>query len=202
VARRLKENEGQWASLEYPRSSWLQTQLQSGAQEVNTATAKCLKERALALENESEDAEGGGYLMAPSCFSERGDMRVLSLEDRMNSIYLAVAGYADNSHMRTAPDADVTGPLPASSGSDSVLSSLSLSPLSLPPSSPWVPPATVQEQKRALEHEFYRLCSNVICVDRNEFAVERAGYSTRICTMSGLFSSAKTDMLIGWLPAA
>ena len=196
VARRLRENEGSWDALPYPRSEWLQCQLQTGAEEINRAASVCLQERIMLAQEErrtadevdgTENSTGETVEAAvpvPSrvtSFSDRGDMRVLSLDERMNSMYLAVAGYADNSHMRSASEV-----LPIGSNSEE------RKPL---------PPKTDKEKKRDMEHEFYRLCSNIICVDRNEFAVEKAGYCTRICSIPGLASSAKSDMLIGWLPS-
>lgn len=184
VARRLRENEGRWDALEYPRSGWLQAQLLASAAEINRAAALTLESRA--QESKSDEVGEGGLSAEQqqrclvSSFAERGDMRVLNLEERMNSMYLAVAGYADNSHMRSVPD---------------LVASVEPQPLAPAP-----PARTEKEQKKDLEHDFYRLCSNVICVDRNEFAAERAGYCTRICTMPGLSSSAKSDLLIGWLP--
>ena len=46
--------------------------------------------------------------------------------------------------------------------------------------------------------EFHRTCCNVMCMDRNEYAHEVGGYRVRLCTMPGLETSAKTDLLIGW----
>jgi hypothetical protein len=200
VARRLKENEGKWDALVYPRSSWLQTQLEAGAEGINRAAIRQAQERMTSEKRSAEEKEGGGgggegaVAQYVSCFSDRGDSRILSLEDRMNSLYLAVAGYADNSHMRSVPEV-------VRSRSVDDPDSSALPP---PPPSPSPPSLSVtkteKQLKKDMEHEFYRMCSNVICVDRNEFAVERAGYCTRICTMPGLASSAKSDILIGWLP--
>ena len=48
--------------------------------------------------------------------------------------------------------------------------------------------------------DFHRLCSRVVALDRNEFAVEQQGYRTRVRKMQGLENSAKADLLMGWLP--
>ena len=45
---------------------------------------------------------------------------------------------------------------------------------------------------------FNRLCGDIVSLDRNQYAVEKRGYSVRMCTMPGLSASAKTDMLMGW----
>ena len=197
VARRLQENEGKWDALEYPRSSWLQTQLQAGAEEITrvaTRVAAGWEEQRTALAG----TETGATEVKPpissepttvhaSKFSERGDMRVLSLDERMASMYLTVAGFADNSHIRTVPDEEEI-----STTTDTPSDAVKVESESK---------ITEPIKKQATVHDLYRLCSNVICVDRNEFAVEKAGYTTRICTMPGLTSSAKSDILIGWLPA-
>lgn len=46
---------------------------------------------------------------------------------------------------------------------------------------------------------FHRTCANVVAMDRNAYAFEEAGFETRIRTMPGLTSSAKSDLLIGWV---
>jgi hypothetical protein len=52
----------------------------------------------------------------------------------------------------------------------------------------------------AVDALFHRTCANVVAMDRNAFAREAAGFETRLRTMPGLTSSAKSDLLIGWLP--
>lgn len=47
---------------------------------------------------------------------------------------------------------------------------------------------------------FHRTCANIVAMDRNSFAFEAAGFETRIRTMPGLTTSAKSELLIGWLP--
>ncbi len=49
---------------------------------------------------------------------------------------------------------------------------------------------------------FHRTCANIVAMDRNSFAFEAAGFETRIRAMPGLASSAKCELLIGWLPRA
>lgn len=52
----------------------------------------------------------------------------------------------------------------------------------------------------AIDALFHRTCANVVAMDRNSFAFEVAGFETRVRTMPGLTSSAKSELLIGWLP--
>ena len=47
---------------------------------------------------------------------------------------------------------------------------------------------------------FHRTCANIVAMDRNSFAFEAGGFETRIRTMPGLTTSAKSELLIGWLP--
>jgi hypothetical protein len=45
--------------------------------------------------------------------------------------------------------------------------------------------------------EYYRRCCSLVCLDRNMFAEEQAGYTSWTCVMKGLENSAKSDLLIG-----
>lgn len=45
---------------------------------------------------------------------------------------------------------------------------------------------------------FYESSSAIIGMDRNKWAAEMGGYEVHLCTMPGLLTSAKSDMLIGW----
>jgi hypothetical protein len=51
-------------------------------------------------------------------------------------------------------------------------------------------------------HEVHRMCNSVVGTDRNQWAVETAAYTARMCTMPGLAASAKSAVLIGWPPRA
>jgi hypothetical protein len=45
---------------------------------------------------------------------------------------------------------------------------------------------------------FYESSSAIIGMDRNKWAAEVGGYEVHLCTMPGLLTSAKSDILIGW----
>ena len=47
------------------------------------------------------------------------------------------------------------------------------------------------------QHEYTRMCSNLVCVDRNLFAEERNGFKSWTCSMPGLELEAKSDLLVG-----
>ena len=48
------------------------------------------------------------------------------------------------------------------------------------------------------EDAYHRTCATVMCLDRNAFASESAGYETRLCSMK-YCATGKSDILVGWV---
>ena len=46
--------------------------------------------------------------------------------------------------------------------------------------------------------KYYRSCADLMCADRNQWAVEAGGYETHVGVIGGLESEAKSDVLVGW----
>jgi hypothetical protein len=47
-------------------------------------------------------------------------------------------------------------------------------------------------------YEYHRMCCDLMCLDRNLFAVECGDYKTNLMTIPGLQTSSKSDLLLGY----
>jgi precorrin-6B methylase 2 len=171
VGRVSVELRGSWDPLPYPRSQWLTQQLCSAAHD--DASAKDYRQQVL-LTKVSDQAR--------------------SLEERVQDMYCALSGYADYSSMRTR---EGDGEIGREGGlnRDAILIELQSEVSELGGFD-----SLGEDEYQQSDDFFYRVCSNVVCIDRNQYAKETADYQTYICSMPGLASSAKSDLLIGIPP--